>query len=106
MSDPNNVRHLVEETVRLLAIGERQIKDRLLLAYTQKLQYVFPNHVPSGLAPLLESIRKRVYREPRYKGQSTVESALYRMHGKTAAAIAGDIVELHRALRSREREPI
>ena len=98
MSDPGNVRHLVEETVRLPAVGEHTIKHRLLCAYTQKLQYVLPEHVPSDLSPLLESIRQRLFREPRYKVQSTVESALFRMHGKTAAVIAGDIVELHRAL--------
>ena len=101
MSDPDNVRHLVEEAVRLLAVGEGPVKHRLLSAYTQKLQFVFPEHVPSDLSPLLISIRERLFRIPRYKGQSTVESALYRMHGKTAAAIAGDIVELQRALRPR-----
>ena len=99
VSDPSNVRHLVEETMRLLAVGELKIKHRLLYAYTHKLQYVFPEHVPSNLSPLLESIRQRLFREPRHRGQSTVESALYRMHSKTAATIAGDIVELHLALR-------
>ena len=101
MSDPGNVQYLAEEAVRLLAVGEHEIKHRLLCAYTQKLQYIFPTDVPPDLEPLLQSIRQRLFKEPRYESQSTVESALYRMHRKTAVAIARDIVELHHALRSR-----
>jgi hypothetical protein len=85
--------------VRMLAVGEHSIKHRLLLAYTQKLQYILPEHVPSEMSELLVSIRTRLYRRPRYEGQSTVESALYRMHNSKATSIASDIVELARSLR-------
>lgn len=103
MRDPSDIQQLVDQAVRLLAIGKHEIKHRLLCAYTQKLQYVFPEDVPPDLSPLLVSIRKRLFKEPRYDGQSTVESALYRMHGRTAAAIASDVYELQRALRERSK---
>ena len=98
MSDPGNVRNLVIEAVRLLAVGEPDIKARLFCSYTQKLQYVFSDDLSSDLSPLLASIRERLFKEPTYNGQSTVEAALYRMRRKTASAIAADIFELHHAL--------
>ncbi len=98
MSDPGNVRNLVIEAVRLLAVGEPEIKARLLCSYTQKLQYVFPDDVGEELSPLLASIRERLFKEPTYNGQSTVAAALYRMRRKTASAIAADIFELHHVL--------
>ncbi|MBB3180804.1 hypothetical protein FHW64_005243 [Variovorax sp. Sphag1AA] len=104
MRDWRNTEYLASQSVRLLAVGEHGVKDRLLRAYTERLQFVFPDDVPVELKPLVVSIRKRLFREPRFKGQSTVESALYRMHGKTASAIAEDIYELALALSSRERQ--
>jgi len=101
MSDPGNIRNLVSEAVRLLAVGEDEIKQRLLRAYTQKLHFVFPNDVPAELSQSLGSIRERLFKEPTYEGQSTVEAALYRMHRKTASKIATDIFELHHALSCR-----
>ena len=101
MSDPGNVRYLIDETVRLLVVGEGEIKHRLLIAYTQKLQYVRPEDIPADLSPILVSISKRLFKEPTYKGQSTVEAALYRMHRSTAAKIAADIFEIHHAVSRR-----
>lgn len=98
MLDLPNTQYLIEPAVRILATGETEIKHRLLLAYTQKLQYVAPEHVPEELSALVLSIRERLFKPPTYKGQSVVESALYRMHRKTASAIATDILELHLAL--------
>ena len=103
MSDPGNVENLLIETVRLLAVGELDIKARLLCAYTQKLQYVLPDDVGKELSPLLVSIRERLFKAPTYKGESTVEAALYRMRRKTASAIAADIFELHYILCHRDR---
>lgn len=101
MSDPENVRNLIAESVRILSSSQHEIKHRLLCSYTQKLQYVFPDDVPSDLSPLLVSIRNRLFKKPTYNGQSTVEAALYRMHRKTACAIAADIYELNHAMYSR-----
>jgi hypothetical protein len=101
VSDPSNVRYLVEEATRLLCIGEGDFKRRLLCAYTQKLQYVQLSDLPDDLSPLLISIRSRLYRIPRHPAQSTVEAALYRLHAKTASTIAESIFELHRALCNR-----
>ena len=95
MSNPENARNLIAESVRILSVNEHEIKHRLLCAYTQKLQYVFPDDVPSDLLPLLASIRNRLFKEPTYNGQSTVEAALYRMRRKTASTIAADIYELN-----------
>jgi hypothetical protein len=100
VSDTDNALQLVEQSIWLLATDEHRVKHRLLAAYTQRLQYVFPEKVPRELSALLMSIRTRLYREPRYKGQSTVESALYRMRAKAASAIAADILELGRGLRT------
>lgn len=81
-----------------MVVGEGEIKHRLFVAYTQKLQYVRPKDLPKDLAPILESIDKRLFKKPTYKGQSTVEAALYRMHRKTAVKIAADIFEIYRAV--------
>jgi hypothetical protein len=96
--DLSNTRHLLEDSIRLLASGECEVKRRLLTAYTQRLQYVLPEHLPEGLRPLLLSVRDRLSKSPTYKGQSVVESALHHMHRKTASSIAADIVELHFAI--------
>jgi hypothetical protein len=101
MVDTGNVLYLVEQAVRHLAVGEQDVKWRVRTAYIYHLQHVFPEHVPENLAPLLVSIRKRLAKEPNYKGQSTVESAVYRMRQSTAAKIAIDMFELYLALSRR-----
>lgn len=98
MADKENTKHLITQAVRELATGEHDVKWRLRTAYINHLMYVSPDQLPVGLAPLLVSIRRRLTREPNYHRQSTVESAVYRMHRKTAAKIANDIFELYLAL--------
>ena len=98
MRDAANTRHLIEESVRLLATGKDEIKHRLLTTYTQRFQYVFPEDVPESIRPHVISVRQLLNKEPTYTGQSTTESALYRMHRTTAATIAADIFEIYIAL--------
>ena len=98
MRDPSNTKHLLEETVRVLATSKHEIKHRLLTAYTQKFQYIFPEDVPEPLRPLVVSVRQRLSKTPTYSGQSPVESALYRMHRTTASAIAAEIIEIYISL--------
>lgn len=93
-----NAIHLVEQAVRALVTGPDDVKRRLRSAFMYHLGYVFESHVPKELGPLLASIRERLTRKPRYKGQSTVESALHRMHKSTASKIAVDVFELYLAL--------
>jgi hypothetical protein len=101
MSIVEDAIHLVEQAVRLLVVGEEDVKVRLMNAYTHELVYVSPENVPEDLSALLKSIGERLTKEPRYQGQSTVESALYRMRRATAAKIANDIFELYLALSRR-----
>lgn len=89
---------MAEQAVRLLATGEDEIKHRLLIAYTQKFQYIFPEHVPEELRSLVVSVRRRLSKSPTYAQQSVVEAALYRMRRKTASKIAEDICEIHLSL--------
>lgn len=98
MNQHENAAYLIEQTVRTLAVGPGDVKSRLGNAFMHNLGYVFEPHVPEDLAPLLTSIRMRLYREPRYDGQSTVESALFGMHKSTASKIANDIFELYVAM--------
>lgn len=101
MNQQDNAVHLVEQAVRVLATGPDNVKWRLRNAFMYHLGYIFEVHVPTELAPLLASIRKRLTRKPRYKGQSTVESALFGMHKSTASKIAADVFELYLALSRR-----
>lgn len=101
MADKGNGRHLVTQAVRELATGEGDVKRRVRAAYINHLMYVSSDQVPEELASLLVSIGDRLTKEPSYEGQSTVESAVYRMRRKTAAKIANDIFELYLALSSR-----
>lgn len=101
MANIGNAKHLVMQAVRELATGEDDVKWRVRTACINHLMYVSADQVPEDLAPLLASIGKRLTKEPSYKGQSTVESAVHRMHRKTAAKIANDIFELYLALSSR-----
>lgn len=101
MRDSLNARHLLEEAVRLLATGEGDIKDRLFHSYVQKFQYVLPEDVPPDLSSLVESVQRQLTREPLYEGQSTVESAMYRMRRRVASTIAGHIFEVHLAMARR-----
>jgi hypothetical protein len=98
MNREDNARHNIEQAVRALSVGKGDVKHRVQDAFIHHLGYVSPDDVPSHLSEMLTSIRSRLTREPSYKGQSTVESALYRMHKSTAAKIATDIWELYRAL--------
>jgi hypothetical protein len=98
MRDASNTQHLIEESVRLLATGKDEIKNRLLTAYTQRFQYVFPEDVPEPLRRQVAAVRQRLNKEPIYAGQSTVEAALFRMHRSTAAAIAEEVLEIYIAL--------
>ena len=104
MRDASNTRHLIEESVRLLSTGKDEVKHRLLTAYTLKFQYVFPKDVPESLRPHVASVRQRLNKDSTYPGQSTTESALYRMHRTTAATIAADIFEIYIALGRTENQ--
>lgn len=96
-----NAIHLVEQAVRALATGPDDVKRRLRNAFMYHLGYVLEPDIPRNLAPLLASIQERLTRKPRYKGQSTVESALFGMHKSTASKIAVDVFELYLALSRR-----
>ena len=98
MNPPSNALHLVEGAVRLLAIGEHQIKHRLLSAYTQKLQYVKAAELPAEVAPMLASIFKRLRHSKATETPSIVESALGLMEVSIAVKLAADIFELNAVL--------
>ena len=100
MVDSSNSLYLLDGAVELLAIGHDEIKHRLLRAYSQKVSYVVESSVPEPLRPMLREIHSKLTRDARYPGQSTTESALYRMHRKTASQIAFQILELQRGVRS------
>lgn len=106
MSPEENVLKLTREAIRALVVGPDDVKRRLRTAFIYHLGYILEKDVPEDLALLLSSIRKRLTREPRYKGQSTVESALFRMHKSTASKIAKDIFELYLALAGRRHSKI
>jgi len=90
-----NAKFLIGEAVRALTVGEDDVKRRLWAAYLRHLMFVSEEHIPADFRPLLASIHTRLTRTPRYKGQSTVESALFGMHKRTAAKITVDIFELY-----------
>ncbi len=89
---------LVEGAARLLAIGEAEVKQRVLAAYTQKLQYVREAEVPAELVPMLSSIRKRLGHGLADGVQLAVESALDRMTLSAAVKLAADIFEFNAVL--------
>ena len=98
MNAPSNLLHLVEEAVRLLVVGECGIKQRLLAAYNQKLQYVRTAEVPAELAPRLVSIYARFGHNKASDTKNAIKPALNRMEVSSAVKLAADIFEFNNAL--------
>ncbi len=101
MSDLNNAVYRISQAVRLLAIGEDDVKQRLRIA-SETLFFVFDDDMPDDLKPQLESIKDRLSKKmPRYKNETCVDATMFYMHKKTAAKIAEDIWKLNETLQER-----
>ncbi|MFQ5995030.1 MAG: hypothetical protein ACE5K1_08030 [Acidiferrobacterales bacterium] len=103
MKEKDQARHNLEQAVQILAVGQEDIKHRLQVAYIHHVKHVAADALPNNLRQVLTAIHKKMTdKKPFYEGQSAVEANVYWMKKKTAAAIAKQIWELHRAM---ERRP-
>lgn len=91
---------LVEDAARLLAAGEHDVRQRLLSAYVEKLQYVRPAELPGEVAPQFASILRRFGAKHASAMRASVESTLKLMDTAAAVKLAADIFELNCVLSS------
>lgn len=89
---------LVEHALRLLAIGEHGVGQRLAAAHTQALRHVRVAEVPAELAPMLVSIRERLCPGPGAIDIGALEAHLERMEPAEAVKLAADIFDFGSAL--------
>lgn len=97
MNAEENNRHNLLRAATVLATHQGDIKHRLAWAIMRHFSYVKRDALPPDLHEIYARINTKAHREPRYAGQSTVESAFHGMHKTTAEKIASDLWELFRA---------
>jgi hypothetical protein len=93
-----NAAELLAGAVHTLAAGRKDIKGRVLDAYTHHVIHVQETDLPEDLRPLIRNVHSSLSSgKLRFEGDSVVAATLYRMHGSKAAEIAQAIWELHRS---------
>ncbi|MDZ7753858.1 MAG: hypothetical protein U5S82_19985 [Gammaproteobacteria bacterium] len=97
----SNFRYRLRETVRILAVGENDVKNRLELACSKHLFMATPFFEPDlpdyfkfKYDKIIESLTQKEWGVLEIKGDR-LRATLHRMHKKTASNIALDILVLY-----------
>ena len=98
MNRAENTKDKLRDAANALATGEGDIKDRLRNALIYHFSYVERQYLGTQLQPIYDRVISQSRKKPRFKGDSIVEAALYRMRKKTAARIATDVWEIFRSV--------
>ena len=96
----SNFRYRLRESAKILAIGENDVKNRILLACTQHfflatpfLEDNLPKYFVDAWETIFNELSKKDWKEYGIEGNK-LQATLYRMHKKTASRIAEQIWKL------------